>query len=95
MTRLIDVDAIKYDLLPKIGDAYEDGYSDALADIRDAPTVDAVPVIRCKDCWHYDEVIRDDAKVSFCRKWYGATSYSGHCHKAEKKEGEEKTSGKD
>ena len=29
----------------------------AIADLADAPTVDAVPVVRCKDCkWLYDEM---------------------------------------
>lgn len=53
MTRLIDADAIKYEPLPKhdrnyrtynLDDAYDDGYSDAMVDIRNAPTVDAIPV---------------------------------------------------
>lgn len=47
--RLIDADAL-------IKEAYAEGaygYVDA-KQIADAPTVDAVEVIRCKDCKHYD-----------------------------------------
>ena len=47
--RLIDADAL-------IKEAYAEGaygYVDA-KQIEDAPTVDAVEVIRCKDCKHYD-----------------------------------------
>lgn len=50
--RLIDADAL-------IKEANADGaygYVDA-KQIADAPTVDAVPVVRCKDCkWLYDEM---------------------------------------
>lgn len=47
--RLIDADAL-------IEEAYAEGaygYVEA-KQIADAPTVDAVEVIRCKDCKHYD-----------------------------------------
>ena len=47
--RLIDANAL-------IKEAYAEGaygYVDA-KQIADAPTVDAVEVIRCKDCKHYD-----------------------------------------
>ena len=48
MARLIDANAL-------IKEANSDGaygYVDA-KQIADAPTVDAVPVVRCKDCNHY------------------------------------------
>ena len=95
--RLIDAEAIKYDLLPKIGDAYEDGYSDALADIRDAPTVDAVLAIRCKDCKHFEYNHFENASGiplivahEICTAWGNGckTSENGWCFMAEKKEGE-------
>ena len=53
MQRLIDADALKYEPLPKdernyrtynLDDAYEDGYNDAFVDVRNAPTIDAVPL---------------------------------------------------
>ena len=47
--RLIDADALENQF----------GVSDAdllaLDEIRHAPTVDAVPVVRCKDCVHWDD----------------------------------------
>ena len=49
MARLIDADAL-------IKEANSDGaygYVDA-KQIADAPTVDAAPVVRCKDCKHYE-----------------------------------------
>ena len=49
--RLIDADALIEEALTE--GAY--GYVDA-KQIADAPTIDAVPVVRCKDCkYHYWE----------------------------------------
>ena len=50
MTRLIDADAL-------IDEANSDGaygYVDA-KQIADAPTVDAVPIVRCKDCKYWGD----------------------------------------
>ena len=34
-------------------DQYTSGYEDAITDVEEAPIVDAVEVVRCKDCeWH-------------------------------------------
>lgn len=60
--RVIDADALRYEPLQKgdrnyrtynLDDAYEDGYSDAFVDIRNAPTIDAVEVVRCEDCRYF------------------------------------------
>lgn len=49
--RLIDADALEN----QFGVSDEDLL--ALDEIRHAPTVDAVPVVRCKDCeYSYDEI---------------------------------------
>ena len=49
--RLIDADAFKIrDISPSYWQVV-DGVTEY--DIEDAPTVDAVPVIRCKDCVRY------------------------------------------
>lgn len=63
--RVIDADALRYEPIQKcdrnyrtynLDDAYEDGYSDAFVDISNAPTIDAVEAIRCKDCrWYAGE----------------------------------------
>ena len=62
MARLIDADALIKEALAE--GAY--GYVDALQ-ITNAPTVDAVPVVRCKDCKHWN--IRkgnDPTQLYFC-----------------------------
>ena len=53
------------------------------------PTIDAVPVIRCKDCKHYEQDFGNDWGV--CCKWVinqiGFTvDKDGFCYKAERKE---------
>ena len=59
MARLIDADALLHDMdLDHMTEA--DGYkmdlmrSDIKAAINDAPTVDAVEVVRCEDCAHLE-----------------------------------------
>lgn len=55
MARLIDGDAIIIDLLDR---GIEGVQTDDLAEfqqiVADAPTVDAVPVVRCRDCRYRD-----------------------------------------
>lgn len=62
--RLIDAEsAMSTPVLPKeyrnyqtgnLDDAYERGWEDALENLKNAPTVDAAPVVRCKDCKYRD-----------------------------------------
>ena len=71
--RLIDADSIKsakyhdlpYTHIHPVGvdvQAYEMGWNDALDAVADsAPTVDAEPVVRCKDCkWYEIEQLKRD-----------------------------------
>lgn len=62
MARLIDADAIDYPEYfytrerhpDEFIEGFRQGKIDAINDIKAlAPTVDAVPVVRCKDCKHY------------------------------------------
>lgn len=57
--RLIDADALDkvmgeayFSLFNEYGsfDAYTMGYESAVCAVEAAPTIDAVPVVRCKDC---------------------------------------------
>lgn len=53
--------------------------------IADAPTIDAVPVIRCKDCKHY----ADDQCDRYADETLGyvhSTQADGYCWVAERKE---------
>ena len=47
-------------------DHYTDGFEDAMLYVEDAPAVDAVEVVRCKDCKHTDT---DGCGAIYCEKW--------------------------
>ena len=50
---------------------------DTILDLVDSvPTVDAVPVVRCKDC--YQSVVIGD--VLHCTYWKKNTDENGYCH---------------
>ena len=55
--RLIDADELRKDVLelPDCPNGYSDTFDKSLiiALVDEAPTVDAVPVVRCKDCRWY------------------------------------------
>lgn len=79
--RLIDADA----LLEKMKRTYR--YFDIKFDVEEAPTIDAVPVVRCKDCIRrYDT---DECPMCFLieGKYYEYTNGNGFCDRGERKEG--------
>ena len=53
--------------------------------VKDAPTMDAVPVVRCKDCARCVPY----KGVPFCNKWrtFPEVELDGFCAYAERKEG--------
>lgn len=55
--RLIDADAL-HTLLIKTKSIGELSAKKAIRYVEEAPTINAVPVIRCKDCKHYKKEIR-------------------------------------
>ena len=55
--------------------------------LREAPTIDAVPVVRCKDCVRrYDT---DECPMCYLSegKYYEYTNENGFCDRGERKEG--------
>ena len=68
---------------------YNDGIDIAWNKINQAPTIDAVPVVRCKDCIRrYDT---DECPMCFLieGKYYEYTNENGFCDRGERKEGAE------
>ena len=68
---------------------YNDGIDIAWNKIDQAPTIDAVPVVRCKDCIRrYDT---DECPMCFLieGKYYEYTNETGFCDRGERKEGVE------
>ena len=57
--------------------------------VENAPTIDAVPVIRCKDCKYKDDGIDEDG-IPFLKclsgRSYGGTRKNDYCSWAERKE---------
>ena len=82
--RLIDGDALMYEA--NSDGAY--GYVDA-KQISEAPTVDAVPVVRCRECVHYEMgvclKIYDDGAAS--RYAWQERKPDDFCSYGERKEG--------
>ena len=79
--RLIDVDAF----LEKMKRTSR--YFDVKFDIEEMPTIDAVPVVRCKDCIRrYDT---DECPMCYLSegKYYEYTNGNGFCDRGERKEG--------
>ena len=90
MTRLIDADALKY----KQQVTYKKGDSDELfvewfitaTEIDNAPTVDAVQVVRCKDCKCWTEWSNGTGSCSrVALDWLG-TDADDFCSMAERKD---------
>lgn len=93
--RLIDADALKLShckectLYPNncLGD---DCDWESIAHINMMPTIDAVPVVRCRDCKWYEKDIGCDWGVCFHDDWthrnvgHGVEG-DGYCYRAEKK----------
>ena len=66
---------------------YNDGIDIAWNKIDQAPTIDAVPVVRCKDCIRrYDT---DECPMCFLieGKYYEYTNENGFCDRGDRKEG--------
>ena len=79
--RIIDADALgvgrcSKDILP---DAYCAGWNGLIELIEKAPTIDAVPVVRCRECKH----------IGFCGDATNleVMGFYGYCSRGERKEG--------
>ena len=70
--RLIDADALKEHISSYAGMFTDEGFmvnlQAVLNGIDFAPTIDAVPVVRCKDCKHFmSDICYFDMGLHFCR----------------------------
>ena len=84
--RLIDADFLIDYWEPDVGRRFvADNF---LWTVELAPTIDAVPVVRCRDCKYFDTMSSNDFNIPYCREWLSVTAKNGYCHKAEKEEGE-------
>ena len=90
--RLIDADELRKDVLelPDCPNGYSDTFDKSLiiALVDEAPTVDAVPVVRCKDCrWYKTDYSWNGKEYRFCE--FGHDIFrkaDDFCSRAERKE---------
>lgn len=87
--RLIDADALGIDLcnpdvFPCGSKSYAEGWNQAIKLLQNAPTVDAVEVVRCKDCRHMTLEIG----LHWCNVWDRPNGYGddGFCNYGERKD---------
>ena len=90
--RLIDADDLgvgrcSKDVLPA---AYCAGWNGLLGLIEKAPTVDAVPVVRCRDCMHLrpevDAYTQETVGYWCAELDIGSVDVDGFCSRGERKE---------
>lgn len=84
--RLIDIDSqFIASLFPdhhpdyqtfNLDDAYDRGWEDALDNLEDAPTISAVPVVRCKNCKHFNLQTHECENELLSTDHEGGASYS-------------------
>lgn len=93
--RLIDADALKARIMMDAPDFMDGGSSITKAFIMAmvgsnaaTPTIDAVPVTRCKDCLYGSDFDIDvDPYVAYqCAKGYGSHTGDWHCADGKKEE---------
>lgn len=81
--RLIDADTLYFYMT----DSIEQQKAEEARD--EAPTIDAVEVVRCKDCKYFNKLlptIRSNAK---CDLLYGMTDLLGYCSLGERRDKDE------
>ena len=79
MARLIDADALWYRTF-----SCEDA-ADVRKEIEIAPTVDAVELVRCKDCKHYNTASCSDG-CGWCEEMNAGWSDNDFCSYGERRE---------
>lgn len=84
--RLIDADALMEEIFDELSDG-EVLYSIPPDRIDDAPTIDAVEVVRCKDCIHTTRSKVNPEKIICCLTLMcGTTKPDFFCARGERKE---------
>ncbi len=56
--------------------------------LNEQPTVDAVPVVRCKDCFNIGLSVTEIKNAVWCRKFLAYMPRDGFCSYGERKEGD-------
>lgn len=94
--RLIDADALLLGVIPVTNSKGRVTWSAVPAmDVLKAPTIDAVPVVRCKDCKHYMEYPLNKVDKRMCCYVHllapHFTPEGGFCSYGEKRDEEDRS----
>lgn len=65
---------------------YVCGFDDAMAYVEDASTIDAVEVVRCRECKHSEEGLAGVDGV-YCNVWDTVVCRNGYCDHGAKMDG--------
>lgn len=91
--RMIDADKLSESIHENVIAMYEESVAakeDCLREIEDAPTVDAVPVVRCKDCKRWDDdpdtYGADDGPKGKCLKSFETMCADDFCSSGKRKD---------
>lgn len=64
----------------------KDMVADCLEILDSIPTIDAVPIIRCKDCKNFVKGENESDAWEWCFYWHEETEEDGYCHMGEMEE---------
>lgn len=94
--RLIDADAFKKSVLTDFGEHYtqchdtdQTSLMDMVMDnLDEQPTIDAVPVVRCRDCIKISPSVTEIKNAVWCRTFRAYIPCDGFCSYGERKDGD-------
>lgn len=93
MARLINADELETEFLCRLVDSiYTIPTTNVIKFIENAPTIDAVQIVRCKDCKHGHECYGVGMYSIVCEFSNYMNSPNGFCHEGKRKDGD--TNGK-
>lgn len=89
--RLIDADALTFDVksLSTVSPEASNYAIAVVLAIDRAPTIDAVSVVRCKDCTESEECSLADIGCLNCGMWDTVVHYNGYCYRGTKMDSKE------
>lgn len=88
MARLIDADEAYKVLTDNYHHRTELQHKALKEALSEVPTVDAVEVVRCRDCRFFED--EDYYGNCYCEEWGNITNDNGYCHEVERREDDSK-----
>ena len=82
--RLIDADRLSEAIYDNVSAPYEDASwakENCLAEIEVAPTVDAVPVVRCRECQHWKPTGSKAGNSFSDMEYIGGCEFTNYCRR--------------